>query len=222
MPRRETRAGGDAAPPTLRAQHVEATRRAVLVAARASFGTKGYAQTSVDEIAAAAAVTKGAVYHHFAGKEALFRAVWAEVEAEATARAAAAVDREAAPIDQLVAIVDAYLEVALDKEVQRITLIDGPTVLGLEPDGPADEHPGHLALRSFIATAIAEGRVIDLDPGVLAHLVGGSRCWVACSSPIDNPAAVADWHRHVRTDAGRLTGTRRSRRHQTPRAGPSV
>ena len=145
----------------------------MLAAARASFGTKGYAQTSVDEIAAAAAVTKGAVYHHFAGKEALFRAVWAEVEAEATSRAAAAVDWEAAPIDQLVAIVDAYLEVALDKEVQRITLIDGPTVLGLEPDGPAEQHPGYLALRSFIATAVADGRLIDLDPGILAHLVGG-------------------------------------------------
>ena len=59
----------------LRSQHVEATRRAVLAAARTSFGRKGYAQTSVDEIAAAARVTKGAVYHHFAGKEALFRAV---------------------------------------------------------------------------------------------------------------------------------------------------
>jgi AcrR family transcriptional regulator len=173
MPRRETKAGGDVAPPlNLRAQHVEATHRAVVAAARASFGTKGYAQTSIDEIAAAAGVTKGAVYHHFAGKEALFRTVWAEVEAEATGRAAATVDWEAAPIDQLVAMVDAYLEVALDEEVQRITLIDGPTVLGLEPDGPADEHPGYLALRSFIATAIADGRLIDLDPGVLAHLVG--------------------------------------------------
>ena len=67
----------------LRSQHVEATRRAVLAAARSSFGQKGYAQTSVDEIAAAARVTKGAVYHHFAGKEALFRAVYVEVEAEA-------------------------------------------------------------------------------------------------------------------------------------------
>ncbi|HEY1715578.1 MAG TPA: helix-turn-helix domain-containing protein [Solirubrobacteraceae bacterium] len=82
MARRETTDEGDAPPaPTLRSQHVEATRRAVLAAARAAFGTKGYAQTSVDEIAAAARVTKGAVYHHFSGKEALFRAVWAEVEA---------------------------------------------------------------------------------------------------------------------------------------------
>jgi AcrR family transcriptional regulator len=174
MPRRETTDEGEAAPAqTLRSQQVEATRRAVLAAARAAFGTQGYAQTSVDEIAAAARVTKGAVYHHFAGKEALFRAVWGEVEAEATARAASAGDPNSPPIDQLVAEVDAYLEVALDEEVRRITLIDGPVVLGLEPEGPVEQHPGHLALRAFIGAAIGRGELRDLDPGVFAHLVGG-------------------------------------------------
>lgn len=174
MPRRVTTDEGDAAPPpTLRSQHVEATRRAVLAAARASFGSKGYAQTSVDEIAAAARVTKGAVYHHFSGKEALFRAVWTEVEADATARAAGAGDPDSPPIEQLVAKVDAYLEVALDDEVRRITLIDGPVVLGLEPEGPAEQQPGHVALRSFIAGAIGRGELRDLDPGVFAQLVGG-------------------------------------------------
>jgi AcrR family transcriptional regulator len=157
----------------LRSQHVEATRRAVLDAARSSFGRKGYAQTSVDEIAAAARVTKGAVYHHFAGKEALFRAVYAEVEAEAQARTAGAVDPKGSPVDQIVAGVNAYLDVALDEEVRRITLIDGPTVLGLEPEGPADQQPGYVALRLALATAIAHGEIIDLDPGVLAHLIGG-------------------------------------------------
>lgn len=145
----------------------------MLAAARAAFGKKGYGQTSIDEIAAAARVTKGAVYHHFAGKEALFRAVWAEVEAEALARTEEAADKSGSPIDQIVAGVDAYLGVALDPEVRQITLIDGPTVLGLEPDGPADQHPSHVAMRSFIATAIGRGQIIDLDPGVLAHLVGG-------------------------------------------------
>jgi AcrR family transcriptional regulator len=174
MPQGGSQDAPDAVPSsTLRSQHVEATRRAVLAAARASFGSKGYAQTSVDEIAAAARVTKGAVYHHFAGKEDLFRAVWAEVEAEATTRAQAAADLEAPPIDQLIAVVKAYLDIALEEEVRRITLIDGPTVLGLEPDGPAEQQPGHVGLRAFIATAIERGQMVDLDPDVLAHLVGG-------------------------------------------------
>jgi AcrR family transcriptional regulator len=157
----------------LRAQHVEATRRAVPAAARSSFGRKGYAQTSVDEIAAAAAVTKGAVYHHFAGKEALFRAVHREVEAEAQARTAEAMDPKASPIEQIVAGVNAYLDAALDEQIQRITLIDGPALLGLEPDGPAEQQAGYVGLRLFIATAIARGQLVDLDPDVLAHLVGG-------------------------------------------------
>ena len=157
----------------LRSQHAEATRRAVLAAARSSFGRKGYAQTSVDEIAAAARVTKGAVYHHFADKETLFRAVHAEVEAEAQARATAARDPKESPIDQIVAVVDAYLDVALEEEIRRITLIDGPALLGLEPDGPADQQAGHVDLRLFIATAIARGQIVDLDPDLLAHLIGG-------------------------------------------------
>ena len=135
----------------------------MLGAARSLFGQKGYAQTSVDEIAAAALVTKGAVYHHFADKKALFRAVYSEVEAEAQARTAEAIDPAGSAIDQIVAGVSAYLDVALDDEVRRITLIDGPTV----------QQPGYVFLRSSLATAIAHGQIIDLDPGVLAHLIGG-------------------------------------------------
>jgi AcrR family transcriptional regulator len=159
----------------LRSQHAEATRRAVLAAARSLFGKKGYAQTSVDEIADVARVTKGAVYHHFAGKEALFRAVLAEVEVEveAEARAAGAGDPEAPPIDQIVARVNAYLDAALDEEMRRIALIDAPAVLGLEPEGSVDQHPGHVDLRSFIAASTARGQIIDLDPDLLTHLIRG-------------------------------------------------
>ena len=156
----------------LRAQHVEATRRAVLDAARSAFGKQGYAQTSVGEIAAAAGVTKGAVYHHFNGKEALFRAVHAEVEADALARTAGAADPAASPIDQLVRQLNAYLDAALDEEIQRITLVDGPALLGLEPDLP-DYETAQLAMRSFLAGAIERGQLVDVDPDVLAHLLGG-------------------------------------------------
>jgi AcrR family transcriptional regulator len=158
--------------PTLRSQHVEATRRAVLGAARTLFGSKGYAQTSVDEIAAAARVTKGAVYHHFASKEKLFRAVYVEVETDAQARAFAAGDPDRPAVEQLVAVMQGYLDAALDEEVRRITLIDGPALLGLEPEAPEFEQGTELA-RAFIAEAIARGEIVDVDPGVLAQLIGG-------------------------------------------------
>jgi AcrR family transcriptional regulator len=168
---------GTERPVMLRSQHAEDTRNTVLAAARALFGAQGYAQTSMDEIAEAARVTKGAVYHYFAGKEALFRAVYAEVEAHAQARAMGAGDPQKPPVDQLVAMMNAYLDAAIDPEIRRITLIDGPTIVG-EPDGTAEQTPAYVALRSFFAAAMARDQLIDLDPGKLADLVGGL-AWVA-------------------------------------------
>jgi AcrR family transcriptional regulator len=174
MPRRSSKGESGAEPSaTLRSQHAEATRRAVLSAARSLFGAKGYAQTSVDEIADAARVTKGAVYHHFAGKEALFRAVYDEAEADAYGRAVVAGDPEDPPIDQLIAKVNAYLDAVLDQEIRRITLIDGPAVLGHEPDPSAEQQANAEAVRLFIATAIEHGQLADLNPGVLTDLIGG-------------------------------------------------
>jgi AcrR family transcriptional regulator len=144
----------------------------VLDAARAAFGAKGYAGASVDEIAAAAGVTKGAVYHHFAGKEALFRAVHAEVEADALRRAGAGDDPAAPPLDRIVGQVNGYLDAALDEEIRRITLVDGPALLGLDPDVPGQQ-AAHEAVREFLAAAIAAGEIADLDPDVLAHVVAG-------------------------------------------------
>ena len=162
----------------LRSQHAEATRRAVLDAARTLFGRQGYTQTSVDEIADAARVTKGAVYHHFAGKEALFRAVYAEVETDAQARAVSAGSPELAPVDQIVAMMNGYLDAALDPEIRRITLIDGPAVVGFEPDEAAAQQPGYAAQRAFLALAMANGQVMELDPDTLVDLIGGL-AWMA-------------------------------------------
>lgn len=157
----------------LRSQHAEATRRAVLAAARSAFGANGYAQTSVDEIAEAALVTKGAVYHHFASKEALFRAVHAEVESEVQARAAAAMNPGESPIDQVVAAVNVYLDAALEKETRRITLIDGVTVLGHEQEPTPDQQEVLDSVRSFVATSVERGEIADVDPGLLTELIGG-------------------------------------------------
>jgi AcrR family transcriptional regulator len=175
MTRRAAKGGGGAEPPAmLRSQHAEATRRAVLDAARSLFGRQGYAQTSVEEIADAARVTKGAVYHHFAGKEALFRVVYAEVEADAQARAMRAGEAgEAPPVDRIVAMMNGYLDAALDLEIRRITLIDGPAIVGHELDETATQQPGYVAVRAFLTAAMASGQLTELDPGALADLVGG-------------------------------------------------
>jgi AcrR family transcriptional regulator len=170
--------GGAEPPAMLRSQHAEATRRAVLDAAKSLFGRQGYPQTTVDEIADAARVTKGAVYHHFAGKEALFRAVYAEVETDAQARVLRAGNAGMTPVDQMVAMMNAYLDAALDVEIRRITLVDGPAIVGQEIDNNTEQQPGFAAVRAFLATAIASGEIMDLDPGALTGLLGGL-AWVA-------------------------------------------
>ena len=114
MTRRTARSDGGAEPSAmLRSQHAEATRRAVLDAAKSLFGRQGYAQTSVDEIADAARVTKGAVYHHFTGKEALSAPCTRRWRPRAGPRAERGT-AGMAPVDQMVAMMNAYLDAALD------------------------------------------------------------------------------------------------------------
>ena len=104
--------------------------------------------------------------------------MYAEVEADAQARALRAADPGRPPVDQMVAMMDAYLDAALDLEIRRITLIDGPAIVGHEPDDDAQQQPGYLAVRAFLATSMASGQLIELDPDALADLVGGL-AWVA-------------------------------------------
>jgi 23S rRNA (cytidine1920-2'-O)/16S rRNA (cytidine1409-2'-O)-methyltransferase len=110
------------------------TREAILREARRLFTDKGFADATLDEVAARAAVTKGAVYHHFADKHDLFAAVYAQLEREldATARAAAlaAVSKSADPRAAFLAGCRAYLEFARRPDFTRIGLVDGPSVLG--------------------------------------------------------------------------------------------
>jgi len=161
-------------PQSLRAEQVEATRRAILAAARRLFGADGYSATSIDDIAREARVTKGAVYHHFESKPELFRSVYAEVEADAQARTAQAARPRSSPIDQLVQGMHAYLDAALDPEVQRITLIDAPAVLGSEPEGSPSELPGHRGVRDFVAAGMKAGAITKLDAESLAHVLRGA------------------------------------------------
>jgi AcrR family transcriptional regulator len=160
----------------LRAEHAEATQRAIVDAARQLFGQAGYAATSIDQIAAAARVTKGAVYHHFPSKPAVFRAVYAEVEGDAIRRVfeSRATATETDAVDIILRGADTYLDVALEPEVQRITLIDAPSVLGLEPEGPPEEQAGHIGMRAFVAAAMDDGTIRRLDPDAVTHLLRGA------------------------------------------------
>src|SRR5580704_19454596 len=121
----------DDAPASLRAEQVAQTRAALVTAGRLLFGTKGFATTSVEDIARAARVTTGALYHHFPTKAAVFEAVFEQVHADLMAASVAAAAGAADAIDLLAAGFGAFLDKVLEPEVQRIIITDAPAVLGL-------------------------------------------------------------------------------------------
>ena len=109
-----------------------ATRDALVAAARRLFAEQGFAEVSTDAIVAAAGVTRGALYHQFADKTALFDAVLDAVEADIARRLAEDVAAAGItdPVDAMRHVLRTWLEICVEPEIHRIALIDGPSVLG--------------------------------------------------------------------------------------------
>src|SRR5437764_3794597 len=115
---------------TTKAGQSEATRAALVEAARPLFAQRGYAAVATEEIVRSAGVTRGALYHHFAGKAELFAAVYEEVEQELLESiAASAIGGATDPLQALRAGARAFFDACEDPAVQRISLIDAPSVL---------------------------------------------------------------------------------------------
>ena len=111
----------------------EATRTALLAAARELFATRGYAAVGTEEVVARAGVTRGALYHHFrGGKAELFVAVAEALEAELVQGIAEGALSAEAPYEALERGCDAWLDACLREDVQRIALLDAPSVMGWE------------------------------------------------------------------------------------------
>jgi len=140
----------------------EATRSALIREARQVFGEQGYVDTSIDEVVARAGVTKGAVYHHFDGKEGLFRAVFEQVHREVTDQAAAEFlgpDAWEALLRGCALWVDAHL----DPQVRRIALQDARAVLGWDEVRAIENRFGAVALRGALRKAMHAG-VLERQP----------------------------------------------------------
>jgi len=134
----------------------DATRASLIKAARELFGEKGYVDTSIDEIVARAGVTKGAVYHHFDGKEGLFRAVFEQVHTEVTDQAAA----EFLGPDSWTALLDGcalWIDAHLDPAIRTIALQDARAVLGWDEVREIENRFGAVALRGALRKAMHAG-----------------------------------------------------------------
>src|SRR5690349_11737183 len=133
-----------------------ATRRALVAAARPLFAERGYGEVATEEVVQRAGVTRGALYHHFAGKQELFAAVYEEVERELTERIVRDVPLEGDPdpIGVLRRGMAAFLDACLEPEVQRIALLDAPSVLGWEAWRAVGERYGLGSIQAALQGAI--------------------------------------------------------------------
>lgn len=156
------------------AERREATRGAILKAARSLFGEQGFADTSMDEIAAAAGVAKGAVYHHFPTKEALFEAVSEAAASELADRLAPVARAAPDPLAGIAEGTHAYFRACAEGPLGRIVLIDGPAVLGWERWRRIDEAHFGRTIPQALAAAMRAGLIAEQPVEPLARLLLGA------------------------------------------------
>jgi AcrR family transcriptional regulator len=149
-----------------------ATRERLIAAARELFGERGYEATPIEVVLESSGVARGALYHHFASKAELFDAVAEELFVEIAERTeAAALAAGADTLERVRAGSRAWLEMALDPRVQRIALLDPPTVLGWERWRALDEIHTLGGLRMGLQRLELEGRIPAGESAVFANML---------------------------------------------------
>lgn len=157
-----------------RHEYSEATRQALVDSAVELFTERGYAGTSLDEIARRARVTKGALYHHFSGKQALFEAAFDAVESGVVAKFAEVVSAAVEPWDAVQAGLDTYLKVCLEPSFQRIVVHEAPVVMGWERWRECEEQYTFGIVRSSLELLVRADEIDELPFEELSRIVFGA------------------------------------------------
>ena len=168
----------------------DATRAALVAAARELFGEQGYADTSTDEIVARAGVTKGALYHHFRGKDDLFAVVFEQVQHEVSDQAVAEFLRPDS-WEALVGGCSLWVDAHLDPAVRRIVLQDARAVLGWDHVRQVENRFGAVAIRGALRKAMHAG-VFEPSPlrPLAQLLIGALSEGCAYVADADDPAVA--------------------------------
>jgi AcrR family transcriptional regulator len=155
----------------LRVEKGRTTRDKIVATARELFGRDGYEATSIESILASTGVARGALYHHFADKSALFDAVLDQVMVDIAVAVHDAARAEEDPVDSLRVGFGTWLELAADPAIQRITLLDPPSVLGWSRWRELDEQYVLGGLRKTLGRIAETGRVAEDQVDLLAHML---------------------------------------------------
>ena len=174
-----------------RAEMIAETRAKLLAAGRLAFGTTGFADASMDDFTAGAGLTRGALYHHFGDKKGLFEAVLMQIDGEMSARLKIVSQSAPSRWQGLVDECTAYIQMALEPEIQRIVFRDGPAVLG-DPSSWPNASGCVAAMASSITRLGEENAIADVDAEAAARVINGAMCyasqWIANA---DDPEAVS-------------------------------
>lgn len=160
-------------------EQAASTKAKIIAVARQLFATRGYAGTSTEEILEEAQVSRGALYHHFENKEALFAAVMEAVEVDITTATARARGNVTDPLKALCLAFNAFLDLACETEVRQIVLMDAHSVLGWQKWREIEERYGLGRLKQALKLIAATGRIHEDMVDVFAHVLLASLIEVA-------------------------------------------
>ena len=174
-----------------RSDMIVETRAKLLAAGRQAFAKAGYAEASMDDFTADVGLTRGALYHHFGDKRGLFQAVVTQIDAEMTerlkVRAAGAPTRWESFMEEGIG----YIEMALEPEIQRIVLRDGPAVLG-DPASWPSANGCIAAMKASLDALIDDGVIGNIDTAATARMITGASCYAAqWIANADDPVAIS-------------------------------
>ncbi len=140
-----------------RAQYSASTKRALIDVAQDLFTEHGYSATSLDAIVAGAEVTKGALYHHFSGKQALFEAVFERVEENAARTIHSSLTGHDDPWEKALAGLRTALEVVREPAYRRVVIQEGPAVLGYTRFREQEERSTFGNVLDIVAAVLSAG-----------------------------------------------------------------
>ena len=187
-----------------RDQFSEATRAALLDAATRRFATLGFAGTSLEDVAADILATRGAVYHHFPSKKALFEAVFEKLETEAVRRSAEAGDRGEDAWQRALLALDSFLETCADPVYGRIVWQEAPIAMGWVRWEELENKFAFGLIEEYVRALVEGGYVVDLPVDTMARLafcmLGGAGQALSNAAEADKPRLQQEY----RTVIGRM------------------
>lgn len=180
-----------------RDQFSEATRAALLDAAARRFADDGFASTTLEDVAADIQATRGAVYHHFSSKKALFEAVYEMLETETVARSAEAGEKATDPWASALLGLDAFLQACADPDYGRIVWEEAPIALGWTRWKALEEKFAYGVIEGYVRALIEGGQIEPLPIGVATniafHLLGAAGQALASTPEETKQQVMADY-----------------------------